>query len=319
MVDFAKRLAESLERQQQYQAQNRGKQFTTQVSISIAGPDYAIKFDWDERLLKALKDAIPGSERTWHTGRKVWLVSSEFIDKAIGALRPHISSIPTLPIEKPSIPEVIEKTFLLEYLGATKDRGKRASAYGFVNDAWSVEITEEVLRGFFEGREVNTKPDGLQTLYQVLCVFEKATSEEISKAYKRLARQWHPDVCREENAHEMFIKLNEAYKVLINPEMKRRYDAGLYFERQGRNQETQGQYECRAVPIRGGIRLQYGYRSPLRCGQITARGTVRLMRFTVSEILKWDDVIDAQGRVMVSSWPKGSDHFVTEWLNQSPF
>ena len=192
---------------------------------------------------------------------------------------------------------------MLEYLGATKDRGKKTSAYGSVNGEWSVEITEDVLRGFFEGREVNTKPDGLQTLYQALCVFEKATSEEIGKAYRRLARQWHPDVCREENAHEMFIKINEAYKILINPEMKRRYDAGLYFERQGQKQDS----DLNGIVEKFRTVDSYGYRSPLRCGQITARGTVRLMRFTVQEIIKWDDVVDAQGKVMTSTWPKGAD------------
>lgn len=286
-----------------------GKQFTTQqVSISIAGPDYAIKFGYDSTLLRKLKEVVPESERTWHKGRKVWLVSPEFIDKAIGALRPHIISIPTLPIEKPSTPEVIEKTFLLEYLGATKERGKKTSAYGFVNDAWSVEITEEVLRGFFEGREVNTKPNGAQTLYQALCVFEKATSEEINKAYKRLARQWHPDVCREESAHEMFIKLSDAYKVLIDPEKKARYDAGLYFERQGQQEGWTTKIERRPR-----VGYQYGYRAPLRCGQITARGSVRLMRFTVSEIIKWDDVTK-DGKVMMSQWPKGADTFQILWV-----
>ncbi len=309
MVDFAKPLAERRER---HNIENKPAS-NLRVSISIAGPDYAIKFNRNDKLLEALKNAVPQSERTWHKGRKVWLVSPEFIDKAIGALRPHVVSIPTLPIEKPSTPEVIEKSFLLEYLGATKDRGKRTSAYGFVNDAWSIEITEEVLKNYFEGREANSKPDGVQTFYQALCVFEKASSEEITKAYKRLARQWHPDICREENAHEMFIKINDAYKILIDPEKKARYDAGLYFERQGQEQE-------RTTTIEGRPRVgyQYGYRSPLRCGQITARGSVRLMRFTISEILKWDDVVDAQGRVMTASWPKGFDHFVTEWLINQP-
>jgi hypothetical protein len=202
---------------------------------------------------------------------------------------------------------VIEKSFLLEYLGTTKDRGKRTSAYGSVNGDWAVEITEEVLRGFFERREKG-KPDGLQTLYQVLCVFESATDQEIKKAYKRLAFHWHPDRCAEPNAAEMFMKLKAAYEVLGSPEQRRRYDAGLYFERQGQDTEA-----------RVSINHKYGYRAPLRCGQITARGTVRLMRFMVQEILKWDDVINSHGQVMSSSWPKGSDSFVIEWLNQSPF
>ncbi len=136
-----------------------------------------------------------------------------------------------------------------------------------------------------------------------LCVFESVTPEEIKKAYKRLARQWHPDVCQEDNAAEMFRKINEAYLVLIDPEKKARYDAGLYFERQGHEQDT----------IRISRYTGYGYRAPLRCGQVTARGTVRLMRFVVTEILQWEDVIK-DDKVMTSTWPKGADTFQILWV-----
>src|SRR6266498_3402647 len=98
-------------------------------------------------------------------------------------------------------------------------------------------------------------------------------------------------------------KINEAYLVLIDPEKKARYDAGLYFERQGHEQDT----------IRISRYTGYGYRAPLRCGQVTARGTVRLMRFVVTEILNWDDVI-RDGKVMTSTWPKGADTFQILWV-----
>jgi hypothetical protein len=103
----------------------------------------------------------------------------------------------------------------------------------------------------------------------------------------------------------MFRKLDEAYKILSNPEQRRRYDAGLYFERQGQQEQD--------MAIRVSRYTGYGYRAPLRCGQITARGTVRLMRFVVSEILKWDDVI-RDGKVMMSQWPKGADTFQILWV-----
>ena len=282
------------------------------VSITVAGADYAISFDYDAKLLRILKDAVPESERTWHKGRKVWLVSPEAMGEAVLAISSHLGQGIAVPNpDQLSAPEVMEKSFLLEYLGATKDRGKRTSAYGSVNGEWSAEFPEDVLKGFFEGREADQKSDGVQTFYQVLCVVESVEPEQIRKAYKRLALQWHPDTCKEPDAHERFIKINEAYKVLIDPEKRKRYDAGLYFEREG---QSQG-YTTKII-TRPHL---YGYRSPLRCGQITAKGTVRLMRFIVSEIIKWDDVIDSDGRVMVTSWPKDSDRFVIEWLNQSPF
>src|SRR6266540_174470 len=306
MTDFAKLIEQSKDR---HNIENRSeKQFTTQVSITAAGADYAIKFGYNAALLKKLKDAVPESERAWHKTAKAWLISPEEIEKAIQAISQHTGQTIVLPEAKPSAPEVCEKSFLLEYLGATKDRGKRVSAYGSVNGEWASEFPEDVLRSFFEGREVNQKPDGLQTLYRALCVFESVMHEEIKKAYKRLARQWHPDVCQEDNAAEMFRKINEAYLVLIDPEKKARYDAGLYFERQG---EDQGR--ATKIARRPRVDYQYGYRAPLRCGQVTARGTVRLMRFVVTEILNWEDVI-RDDKVMTSTWPRGADTFQILWV-----
>lgn len=299
MVDFAKMLAEKRE---QYNIENRPKAHPT-ASISVAGADYAVKFGYDAALLKKLKDAIPESERTWHKTQKVWLISPDEIGMAINVIRLHTGYPLDLPAEKPQAPEIMEKTFLLEYLGATKDRGKTKSAYGSVNGQWASEFPEEVLKNFFEGREVNQSPSGLQTLYQVLCIFEKASQEEIKKAYRRLSLQWHPDVCKEPDAQEMFVKINSAYKILNDPEQKRRYDAGLYFERQGYQEQS------RVTP-----RYQVGYRAPLRCGEITARGTVRLMRFVVSEILKWDDITNREGKTMISQWPTGADTFQILWV-----
>jgi curved DNA-binding protein CbpA len=110
-------------------------------------------------------------------------------------------------------------------------------------------------------------------------------------------------VCKEPDAQEMFIKINSAYKVLNDPEQKRRYDAGLYFERQGYQEQ-----------VKVTTRYQYGYRAPLRCGEITAKGTVRLMRFVVREILKWDDITNRDGKTMVSQWPTGADTFQILWV-----
>jgi hypothetical protein len=301
MVDFAKRIQQKRE---QYNIENRPKTHPT-VSITVAGADYAIKFGYDATLLKKLKDAIPESERTWHKTQKAWLISPEEIGMAINVIRLHTGYPLDLPVEKPLALEVMEKTFILEYLGATKDRGKTKSAYGSVNSQWASEFPEEVLKNFFEGKETNQSPSDLQTLYQVLCVLEKASPEEIKKAYRRLSLQWHPDVCKEPDAQEMFVKINNAYKALSDPEQKRRYDAGLYFERQG---QSQG-YTRRVV-----TRPIYGYRAPLRCGQVTARGTVRLMRFVVSEILKWDDITNREGKTMFSQWPTGADTFQILWV-----
>ncbi len=62
--------------------------------------------------------------------------------------------------------------------------------------------------------------------YQILGVPRNASDEEIKRAFRRLARQYHPDVAKNKReAEEKFKEINEAYEVLSDPEKRRRYDA----------------------------------------------------------------------------------------------
>lgn len=60
--------------------------------------------------------------------------------------------------------------------------------------------------------------------YEELGVNKSATAEEIKEAYKRLAKQYHPDVSKEKDAEEKFKRVNEAYKVLSDPQKRQNYD-----------------------------------------------------------------------------------------------
>jgi curved DNA-binding protein len=60
--------------------------------------------------------------------------------------------------------------------------------------------------------------------YQVLGVNRDASAEELQRAYRKLARRFHPDVNSEPGAEERFKQITEAYDVLSDPETRARYD-----------------------------------------------------------------------------------------------
>jgi len=60
--------------------------------------------------------------------------------------------------------------------------------------------------------------------YEVLGVSRNATREEIKRAFRAKARQYHPDVNKEEGAQEKFKEINEAYEVLSDPQKRAAYD-----------------------------------------------------------------------------------------------
>lgn len=77
--------------------------------------------------------------------------------------------------------------------------------------------------------------------YQILKLEQEASQREIKLAYRKLARQYHPDVSMLSDAEEKFKQMGEAYEVLKNPKKREEYDR-LNRSWQGRQEDSQPSY-----------------------------------------------------------------------------
>jgi curved DNA-binding protein len=104
-------------------------------------------------------------------------------------------------------------------------------------------------------------PIEFKDYYRVLGVPPKATDEEIKKAFRKLARKYHPDVAKDKkSAEEKFKEINEANEVLSNPESRGKYDQlGADWKTGARSQSPPGQTGGRS-PGRGAGGEAYDFR-----------------------------------------------------------
>src|SRR3989338_2703453 len=80
--------------------------------------------------------------------------------------------------------------------------------------------------------------------YQILGLSKNSTPEEIKKAYRKLALQYHPDRNKSKEAEEKFKEVTKAYEVLSDPSKKQAYDqfGHAAFEQGGFGNQNQGPF-----------------------------------------------------------------------------
>ena len=298
-----------------------------QITIKIENGLYIMRSPKDQRLIDELKAAIHYTKRKWDSAARAWIIDPAAINSLLLAIERAGHERPDVPRLEAAglIRSITVETFNVEYIGQCKERDSGAISalattnaqkpwYGDDGRArynWTVEFLESALKEFFN--RPNAQATDRQTHYQILCVFESATDQEIKSAHRRLARQWHPDVCREPEASEMFKAIQEAYELLRDPQKRKRYDAGLFYEREA----------LKPAPEQDDTWIYYGhkrrkfenkyFRAPLRCGLITCEGIAGMQRFTVSKIVDWKDIVQC-GQVMTSSWNKYTESIEVQWL-----
>jgi len=91
-------------------------------------------------------------------------------------------------------------------------------------------------------------PVEFKDYYKILNVPREASNEDIKKAFRKLARQYHPDVAKDKKAaEEKFKEINEAYEVLGDPENRKKYDElGSYWKEGTEFQPPPGWQQGRA-------------------------------------------------------------------------
>lgn len=253
--------------------------------VAVDGDTYVCSFAYDPGRVSMLKNTIPYGARKWEKNRGVWLVNKDY--------RSQLQMIfPEVKVPEISTEQLQERiTFRVVYVGRTKERGNGRSALGFDGVSWNIVFPERVLRLWFDGFE-DFSDD--KTFYGLLGVLRVASAEDIKTGYRRMAKQWHPDVCTEPNAHDMFLRIREAYDVLSDQNKRARYDIGLAL----------------TTPA---LDMGVGYRPMLRCGSVTCDGFWSMDRFVVSRIVEWQDIVE-DGRTLVTSWEMGEDRPRERWV-----
>jgi len=272
-------------------------------TLSIENGAVVVATPYDPALVASIK-GLPGSERKYDPTRKVWLVDPKHAPTIAHWIEAFLGETVPVPELKTTYQSKITQRLTVRYVGSCKPRSDgSSSAYGLLGlggSNWNVIFPEQVLRDFFGGSLAT--PGEAESYFSLLGISQAATVDDVSKAYRRMAKLWHPDICKEEAATDVFIRIKTAYDVLKDPDTRARYEAGLAFQALLREPEPSV------------LQRSYGYRAPLRSGMILIEGYQKFSMIEVEKILSWEDIVDGQGRVLIVSWPAGAKEPVEEWL-----
>jgi hypothetical protein len=268
----------------------------------------AVKTPYIPELVDCVK-SLPYADRRYDATRKIWLVDPKHGYDLVNWIKLYAGEVVSLPTIQKQPARLRLRLVEVRYIGACKFREDgSSSAFGLVGRDWSLIFPESVLRAWFDSTPEEHEPTTAQTLYQVLGIKKTASQDEVKTAFRRMARQWHPDVCKEPNAHEVFIRVKEAADILSDTNKRARYDAGLKLQKTYEKNLRSAERSARELTQL----VQQNYRSPLRCGLLMVEGVEKVGRLEVTKILAWEDIMK-NGKTLVVSWPMGAKEPVEIW------
>jgi hypothetical protein len=273
------------------------------ISVTAESGGLKVKTPYDSSFVTALKIQIPATGRKWDNKTKCWYVARQYADDLKRIIDVAYNCDVQMPAVMAEPEQTLEYTFLADYIGNSKDGMSSVHCSG----GWNAKIPETVLRKWFKQVDASAPA----TFYGLLGCSEKSSTDEIKKAYKRAARQWHPDLCKEPEAREMFEKVKEAYDILSDQLLRNKYDAGLHFEKMARMGPAAHRWRRNGTNYIGASN-SITFIPLLRCGRLIVKGKRELGTLIVEEILSWEDVTNEFGQVMVSFW--GGDSFSVMWV-----
>lgn len=294
------------------------------VALTASPEGLRLSSPYDAAFVTAFKLAIPPNARRWDGARKQWLIDPSQGNALVSLVNTFYGTSLTLPASAPIAQPTVE-IVQLAYLGACKQRddgSATASGYTLGNrqpKAPDLVIPGTVLKAWFDGMSMGAesptpqKPAPANTLYSVLCIAQDADTTALKAAYRRMARQTHPDVNKEPDAAIQFHRVQAAYDTLSDPLTRRKYDAGLMLEaRVHANRSAEERLQA-SLATRMARYQEDNYRAPLRCGLLLVQGLKRLGRIEVSKIMSWQD-LSRDGKILVSSWPQDGECWTESWV-----
>lgn len=273
----------------------------------------------DPAFVSALKAKVPAHLRSYDPGTRRWMLDPSAVATVAQLATAHLGVTPALPPVALAGQVASTRFYRVVYVGSPKyreDGSYTATAYCENEQGvgeWKLVIPVGVLRDHFEGvlKDLFAETGAEDEWSLIGLDRDKASSyteADIKRAVRLAMARAHPDVNKDPDAHERFLKVQDAGEVLATPR-------GRHFSIMGAQQADAARRK-RLQEITSGNSKQYNYHPPRRSGWIMVEGADLLggKQVLVSKIIDFVDITDDDGRVLNAFIPKGQRTPVPTWI-----